>query len=322
MGDEYGTRNSLFVISCHLSFESQVFLRGEVWLKLEARNLQKFACGAVRILPLGQESPWNGRILHLSPSHLDSFLKETATKTQTSSLNRTGGHVKQPGVPRGKKGLIAGAPASEIPSHANEQGSLTLLQGGALPPIRCIVHEGERNVFDKIQRALRIIIKKKNIGSQMFMRARPAMGVYCGNILPAPVDFDTTGGVVLGACAFNKHPDDSERAGPRITLREMLTQEKSRGGGRLHPPHPPSFLPQIIPKLLIWDGTLLCNREIMVCWFPGADITNYHKRVAQDQKSKILVSAGLVPPEVSGENLFCASPLASGHLQTVLGVGW
>lgn len=53
------------------------------------------------------------------------------------------------------------------------------------------------------------------------------MGAYCGNVLPAPVDFDTAGGgVVLGASAFNKHPSDSERAGPRMTLREMLNQEK------------------------------------------------------------------------------------------------
>lgn len=74
-----------------------------MWLTLEARNLQKFACDALRMLPLGgkkESLDWrNGRIPQLSPSHLDSFLKETATTAKTSSLGRIGGHVKQPVVP-------------------------------------------------------------------------------------------------------------------------------------------------------------------------------------------------------------------------------
>lgn len=69
-----------------------------MWLKLEARNLQKFAHDAVRILPLVESGPKNGRILHLSPSDFDLFLKESATKMKTSSLDRIGGRVKQPGV--------------------------------------------------------------------------------------------------------------------------------------------------------------------------------------------------------------------------------
>lgn len=67
MGDEYGTQNSLFVINCHLSFESQVFLRGEMWLKLQVRNLQQFACKALDITIWGKY-PKNWGILHMSYS--------------------------------------------------------------------------------------------------------------------------------------------------------------------------------------------------------------------------------------------------------------
>lgn len=139
-----------------------------MWLKLKVRNLQKFVCNAVRMLPFGENNPKNGRVLHLSPFDLDSFLKESATKMKTSPLDRTGSHAKRPGVSSRKKGtdswsiLLQKFPAALMRRSASHFLRRSKhLPSGALSTMA-------REIFYKIQRALRIIIKE-NTSSKIFM---------------------------------------------------------------------------------------------------------------------------------------------------------
>lgn len=90
-------------------FRETSFFRGETWLNLEVRNLQKSSCDAMETWWFGGNSPKKGGVLHLSHSDFDSFLEETAMERKTSPVDRIWGRVKQPGVFSRKKGLTAGA---------------------------------------------------------------------------------------------------------------------------------------------------------------------------------------------------------------------
>ena len=61
-----------------------------MWLNLEVRNLQKFACDATGTLLFGKNSPKNGGILHLSYSDFDSFLEKLLSRENLSSRQNLG----------------------------------------------------------------------------------------------------------------------------------------------------------------------------------------------------------------------------------------
>lgn len=71
-------------------FGEASFLRGEMWLNLEVRNLKKFACGTTGTLLFGKNSPKNGGILHLSYSDFDSFLEKLLSSKNLTSRQGLG----------------------------------------------------------------------------------------------------------------------------------------------------------------------------------------------------------------------------------------
>lgn len=75
--------------------------------------------------------------------------------------------------------------AGEIPSHVKEEVSLTppTRRQASSQPLQSL--KGWRNAFYKIQRALRIRIKKST-SSEMFMSVRSSMGESYKNIFSVP----------------------------------------------------------------------------------------------------------------------------------------
>lgn len=119
-----------------------IFLRGEMCRKLQVRNLQKFACKALGHNCLG------GIVLRMEGFYIclvltDSFLEDTAIKMKTFAVDRIWGCVKQPGVSSKKKGMDSWSILlQKFPAALMRRSTTHLLQGGKLPPIRCIIRKG------------------------------------------------------------------------------------------------------------------------------------------------------------------------------------